>query len=104
MWNKRFICRPAEFGESEKKTEEQMIPSDMLPPSDSELDSDGEGEMAISNPNRPLIQCAESDEDSSEEENEMLDGHHESDGELDEKHYVGWWGFFFFFFFFLQQS
>lgn len=66
-----------------------MIPSDMLPPSDSDSGSDNEGALTISNPNRPLMQYNESDEESSDEDDEFFGGKKESDNELDEEHYVG---------------
>ena len=68
----------------------EMIPSDMLPPSDSESDSDlSGGGLTISNPNRPLMQYDESDEDSSEEDEEICEQEQDSDNELHEKHYKG---------------
>ena len=66
-----------------------MIPIDMLPPSDSESDSDNSGGLTISNPNRPLIQYEESDEESSEEDDDFFERKGESDTELDEKHFEG---------------
>lgn len=84
-----FTFRPAEFGEIEKDKQEDMIPSDMLPPSESDSDSENEGALTISNPNRPLMHYDESDERSSDEDDEFFEGEKESDNKQDEEHYVG---------------
>ena len=84
-----FTFRPVEFGEIEKDKQEEMIPSDMLPPSESDSDSENEGALTISNPNRPLMHCNESDEGNSDEDDEFFEGEKESDSEQDEEHYVG---------------
>ena len=90
IYSVHFVtCRPAEFGETEESKSEGMIPSDMLPPSDSESDSDTNGDLAIANPNRPLISYDHDDDDSSEDEDESFMDDKSSDNEQDEKHYVG---------------
>lgn len=61
------MLRPASFGAEGKEVNDQMIPNDMLPPSD-DSDFDDDQHMMV-NPNRPLI-TQEDESNTSEDESE----------------------------------
>ena len=60
--------RPNAFATDQKPAADQMIPDDMLPPSDDESDYEDEREILTANPNRPLMAAVGSDSDSDSDE------------------------------------